>query len=158
MNKLLLSLQETAPITLLILKPRNIVTFNLSIYFFIKSIILVENRKYDETKIFISVVVVVALVGRELYESSKTNESKCPFCLLVIPITVVRRIANGNEWQTGRCSKNPQSSKKMIGYEYTVKLAKDQTCCSLFMERYENPYVIWVWCSKLELPITRAIW
>ena len=93
-------------------------------------------------------MVVVALVGRELYESSKSKESqKCPFCPYGSrPFEIKRDNLNETQWEKSRCGENPESSKKKIGYEYVVGLAPGQTCCSLAMWRYKNPFVIWVRC------------
>ena len=86
-------------------------------------------------------MVVVALVGRELYESSKTNKLECPVCTHQI------HTSNATETENVRCWDDEFSDDdKMFGYEYFFKLKVGQPCCSLIMYRYQNPLIIWVWC------------
>ena len=68
----------------------------------------------------------------------------CPYGFR--PFEIKRDNLNETQWEKSRCGENPESSKKKIGYEYVVGLAPSQTCCSLAMWRYKNPFVIWVRC------------
>ena len=104
-----------------------------------------SKKNFKNFKIYCSVVVVVALVGRELYESSKTKKPDCPIC--THHILKRRRFDDGSEWENGRCANVTNSSAAdeiMYGFEYTVKLKENATCCSLMMQRYEDPIIIWV--------------
>ena len=90
---------------------------------------------------------MVALVGRELYESSISKKPECPFCKG--QLIEIRRNASDdiNAWENGRCAKAENKTgieNMMYGFEYTVKLIEDESCCSLKMHRYENPFIIWV--------------
>ena len=90
---------------------------------------------------------MVALVGRELYESSKTKKPDCPICTTKLLLKSLLR--NETEWKNGRCAKsknNPDFDDQLYGYEYIVQLKEGVPCCSLIMQRYEDPFIIWVGC------------
>ena len=90
---------------------------------------------------------MVALVGRELYESSKTKKPECPIC--TSQIVMKSPLRNETEWKNGRCAtsqKNFDFVNQLYGYEYFVRLKEGVPCCSLIMQRYEDPFIVWVGC------------
>ena len=153
MNKLLLSLQETAPITLTTSPPILKATKHRKI----KPIdsFFVNLKCLHRTLNFISVVVVVALVGRELYDSNRTTKPECPNCKAIL---VTRRRSespgtsdNAFHWENGRCANISNNLDEYeYGYEYTVILKRGAPCCSLPMSRFQDPYIIWVRLQKLK--------
>ena len=100
-------------------------------------------------------MVVVALVGRELYESSKTDKPECPSCPFEFqkferPILHAKTKSTNDTGRTnGRCWENEESVGKMFGFEYTVYRLDGTSCCSVPMLRFQDPVVIWVWCSNI---------
>ena len=100
-------------------------------------------------------MVVVALVGRELYESSKTDKPECPSCPFEFqkferPILHAKTKSTNDTGRTnGRCWENEESVGKMFGFKYTVYRLAEISCCSVPMLRFQDPVVIWVWCSNI---------
>ena len=86
---------------------------------------------------------MVALVGRELYESSKTKKLECPTCT---GIGFPRTRGNESEWENGRCAKaenNPDLENMMFEFEYALDLREDISCCSvMFLYQYKDPFII----------------
>ena len=99
---------------------------------------------------------MVALIGRELYESSqtKTPPLECPICKK-LPLDPDKGPENQNRNLTGSCfddKKFPNDQKK-FQFEQNFKLNEYQTCCSLDLRKYMflDPYIILVWCFVMKL-------
>lgn len=98
---------------------------------------------------------MVALVGRELYDSSKTKKLECPIsCPIYGEVSMKSRLRNSTEWENGRCAKiedNPSVAESIYGFEYTFVLREGVSCCTLEMLRYKNPFIIWVRLYKISI-------
>ena len=99
---------------------------------------------------------MVALIGRELYESSqtKTPPLECPICKK-LPLDPDKGPENQNRNLTGSCfddKKFPNDQKK-FQFEQNFKLNEYETCCSLDLRKYMflDPYIILVWCFVMKL-------
>ena len=87
---------------------------------------------------------MVALVGRELYDSSRTTKPECPNCK-AIRFETSRTSDNAFNWENGRCANISNNLDEFeYDYEYRVILKRGAPCCSLPMSRFQDPYIIWV--------------
>ena len=116
---------------------------------------LLEPEFFLGTLKMFSVVVVVALVGRELYDSSKTKKLECPICPNPYGKPFFEsRVDNQTAWENGRCAKiedNSGIAKRGFSLTYIFQLREGVECC-LELLRYKNPYIIWVrWVTDLNL-------
>ena len=108
---------------------------------------LLEREFFPGTLKIFSVVVVVALVGRELYDSSKTKKLECPICPNPYGKPIYQsRLDNLTDWENGRCAKiedNTSIAERAFSFTYSFQLREGVECC-LQLLRYKNPYIIWV--------------
>ena len=93
---------------------------------------------------------MVALVGRELYESSKSTKPECPMCKMYDKIILTSPSLNQTDWDNGPCAKT-KDNPFVAGFTYIFK--SEEACCSLEMLRYKDPSIIWVRRSDEKIDI-----